>query len=103
MPDLYSGGSTGSTARQAQGRRARDASWVGPGHPPSVSRRRERLELAGEIGWLLISTTLLILLVVEEPGYRRLIWLAMLVINAAVVGYRVRRMSRQLRSAQSRT
>ena len=86
----------------AQGRRAWDAAQVDPGHPPSVSRRGDRLELAGEIGWLLTSTTLLIILVVSEPGYWRLIWLAMLIVNAAVVGYRVRRMSRQLRSAQSR-
>ncbi|WP_176832534.1 hypothetical protein [Geodermatophilus sp. DSM 45219] len=45
---------------------------------------------------------MLIVLVVEESGYWRLIWLAVLVIDAAVVGYRVRRMSRRLRSAQSR-
>lgn len=54
--------------------------------------------LAAEIVWLLVSTTLLLIVAVREPGYWRLIWLAILVVNAAVVGYRVKLMSRQLRA-----
>jgi hypothetical protein len=67
-----------------------------------MTRRGDQLTLAAEIGWLLISTTLLIIAAVREPGYWRLLWLALLVVNAAVVGYRVRRMSGQLRAGQSR-
>jgi hypothetical protein len=58
--------------------------------------------VAAEIVWLLVSTTLLVISAVREPGYWRLIWLAMLVINAAVVGYGVRRTSRELGAGQSR-
>lgn len=58
--------------------------------------------MAGEIGWLLVSTTLLIVLAIKEPGEWRVVWLAMLVVNAAVVGYRVRRTSLQLRAGRSR-
>lgn len=58
--------------------------------------------LAAEIVWLLVSTTLLIIVAVGARVYWRLLWLALLAVNAAVVGYRVRRMSRQLRAGQSR-
>jgi hypothetical protein len=72
------------------------------GHPPHMSRRGDHLLVAGEIGWLLVSTTLLIVLAVKEPGEWRAVWLAMLIVNAAVVGYRVKRTSRQLRAGRSR-
>ncbi|WP_156036264.1 hypothetical protein [Blastococcus sp. URHD0036] len=61
-----------------------------------MTRRGDRLPLAGEIGWLLLSTALLVIAAVQNPGHWRLLWLAMLVVNTAVVGYRIRRMSRQL-------
>jgi hypothetical protein len=44
----------------------------------------------------------MITLAVKNPGYWRLLYLAILVVDTAVVGYRIRRMSRQLRAGQSR-
>ncbi len=58
--------------------------------------------LAAEIAWLLVSTTLLVIVAVRESGYWQVIWLAILVVNAAVAGHRIRRMSRQLRAGRSR-
>lgn len=54
--------------------------------------------LGAEIMWLLVSTTLLIIAAVRTPGYWPLLWLAILLVNAAVDGSRVRRMVRQLRA-----
>ena len=67
-----------------------------------MTRRGDRLSLAGEIAWLLVSTTLLVIVAVQSPGGWPLLWLATLVVNTAVVGYRIRRMSRQMRVGQSR-
>ena len=39
--------------------------------------------------WLLVSTTLLVIAAVKDPGYWRLLWLAMLVVDTAVVGYQI--------------
>jgi purine-cytosine permease-like protein len=57
-----------------------------------MSQGSSRLVVAGEIGWLVVSTTLLTILVVREPGSWRIALLIMLVVNVAVVGYRVSRM-----------
>ena len=57
-----------------------------------MSQRRRRLLLAAEVGWLVLSTAVFAILAVQEPGSWRAAWLAMLVVNAAVVGYRIRRM-----------
>ncbi len=65
-------------------------------------RGEVRLLLTAEVGWWLVSTTLLIIIVVKQPGSWRALWLALLVINAAVVGYRVKRMSRRVRTVNGR-
>ncbi|RBY76201.1 hypothetical protein DQ239_14500 [Blastococcus sp. TF02-09] len=67
-----------------------------------MTRRRDQLSLAGEIAWLLVSTTALLIAALKDSSYWRLLWLTMLVVNTAVVGYRIRRMSRQLRAGPSR-
>jgi hypothetical protein len=67
-----------------------------------MTRRREQLVLAAEIGWLLVSTSLLLSVAVAQSGHWRLMWLMLLVVNAAVVGYRVMRMTQHLRAAKSR-
>jgi purine-cytosine permease-like protein len=61
-----------------------------------------RLLPTAEVGWWLVSTTLLIIIVVKQPDSWRALWLALLVINAAVVGYRVKRMSRRVRAGRYR-
>jgi hypothetical protein len=68
-----------------------------------MSRHRDRLILTGEIGWLIIPMTMLTVLAVQEPSVWRFVWLTVLVVSAAVVGRRVRRVSQQLRAGSSRT
>ena len=55
------------------------------------------MELAAEGTWLVLSTALLAVLAFSEPTGWRVVWLALLVVNAALVGHRVRRMSRAAR------
>jgi hypothetical protein len=55
------------------------------------------VELAAEGTWLLLSTALLAVLASSEPTAWSYVWLALLVVNAALVGHRVRRMTRAAR------
>ena len=57
-----------------------------------MSQSGSRLEPAAEIGWLILSTSLCTLAAVQESGTWRAAWLAVLVVNAVVVGYRIKRM-----------
>jgi hypothetical protein len=66
-------------------------------HPSPVTSDGQRVELAAEGTWLLLSTALLAVLAFSEPTAWRYVWLALLVVNAALVGYRVRRMTRAVR------
>jgi hypothetical protein len=61
-----------------------------------VYRGEARLPLTSGVGWWLVSTTLLIIMVVKQPDSWRALWLALLEINAAVVVYRVKRTSRRV-------
>ncbi len=67
-----------------------------------MTQRREHLALVAEIGWLLVLTSLLLIVAAVESGHWRFTWLMLLVINAAVIGYRVVRLTQQLRAAKPR-
>ena len=67
-----------------------------------MTQRAEQWRLAGEIGWLVVSTTLLAFIAAQETGQQwRVGWLVVLTVNAAVGLYRIGRMSRRLRAGGS--
>ncbi|MGY2130067.1 hypothetical protein [Blastococcus sp. SYSU DS0617] len=67
-----------------------------------MTGRAATWRLAGEIGWLLVSTTLFIVISAnEESQHWRVAWLVLLTVNIAVTGYRIGRMGRRLRAGKS--
>ena len=67
-----------------------------------MTGRGTEWRLAGEIGWLVVSTTLLAFIAAQETGQQwRVAWLVLLTVNIAVVAFRIRRMGRGLRAERS--
>jgi hypothetical protein len=54
--------------------------------------------LVAEVVWLLLSTAWLLLVAAQESGVRQALWGIALVVNAVVMGARVRSASRQVRA-----
>ncbi|MDT0276374.1 hypothetical protein [Blastococcus goldschmidtiae] len=67
-----------------------------------MTGRAAQWRLAGEVGWLVVSTTLLIVIAAQATNHQwRLGWLVLLTVNTAVVVYRIGRMRRRLRPGRS--